>query len=109
MLHFWLFIWVSNLISQIKVKHRLRVSKNGMQRKIFGLKGSNKRRKNFIPRKFIIYSSPNIITVNKSKRMSPAGLAANMGRMEMLTHFWWRNPEGKSPLEDLSENGAILK
>ena len=84
------------MVFQIKVKHRLRVSKDlvgGGQRKIFGLKGS-KRRKNFIPKIFIIYSSPNIIMMTKSKRMSSAGHAASMGRMEMLTHFWWGNPEG---------------
>jgi hypothetical protein len=45
LLHCWLFIKVSNLGSQIKVKHRLRVSKNAVQRKIFELKGSNKRQK----------------------------------------------------------------
>jgi len=32
-----------------------------------------------------------------------------MGRMEMLTHLLWENPEGKKPLEYLSEDGAILK
>lgn len=74
-----------------------------------GLTEVTKDKNNFIPKKFIIYSLPDIITLTKSKPMSSAGHAANMGRMEMLTHFWWGDPEGKRPLEDLSEDGAILK
>lgn len=97
------------MVSQIKVKHRLRVSKNGAQRKIFGLKGSNKRRKNFKPREFIIYSSPNIIAVTKIKANELGGAHGKYGETEMLTHFWWGNPEAKRPLEDLSEDGATLK
>jgi hypothetical protein len=38
-----------------------------------------------------LYSSPNIIRVIKSRRMSWAGHVARMGKREVHTGFWWRD------------------
>ena len=44
------------------------------------------------------YSSPNIVRVIKSRRMSWAGHVARMGRGDACTGFVKGNPEGKSSL-----------
>jgi hypothetical protein len=37
-----------------------------------------------------LYCSPNIVRVNKSRRMRQAGHVARVGRGEMYMGFWWR-------------------
>jgi hypothetical protein len=38
-----------------------------------------------------LYSSPNIIRVNKTRRMRWAGHAARMGRRGMHIEYWWES------------------
>jgi hypothetical protein len=40
---------------------------------------------------YVLYSSPNIVRVIKSRRMRWAGHVARMGREEVYTWFWWGN------------------
>jgi hypothetical protein len=42
-----------------------------------------------------LYSSPSIIIVIKSKRMSWAGHVARTERRGMRIGYWWKKPEGK--------------
>jgi len=65
----------------LKEERRLRVFENRVLRRIFGPKrvevtGSGE---NYIMRSFMIFSSPNIIRVIKSRRISFAGYVALMG------------------------------
>jgi hypothetical protein len=48
-----------------------------------------------------LYSSPNIVGVIKSRRMSWAGHVARMGRGEMFPEFWLRGPKARDHWEDL--------
>jgi hypothetical protein len=41
-----------------------------------------------------LYSSPSIIRMIKSRRMSWAGHVARMGRRGIHIGYWWENPEG---------------
>ena len=66
----------------LREERRLRVSENRVLRRIFGLKrdevtGSGE---NYIMRTLMTYSSPNIIRVLKSRRISFAGYVALMGQ-----------------------------
>ena len=66
----------------LREERRLRVSENRVLRRIFGLKrdevtGSGE---NYIMRTLMTYSSPNIIRVIKSRRISFAGYVAFMGQ-----------------------------
>jgi hypothetical protein len=55
-----------------------------------------------------MYSSPNIITVIKSRRMRWAGHVARMGREEVHTGFWWGNPREGDHLENPGVDGRII-
>jgi hypothetical protein len=54
-----------------------------------------------------LYSSPNIVRMIKSRRMRWARHVARMGRGEMFTEFWLRDPKGRDYREDLDVDGKI--
>jgi hypothetical protein len=90
--------------------HRvLRVFENRVLRKIFGPKreedGSRKKLHN--DELHNLYSSLNIVSVIKSKRMRWAGHVAHMGRGEVFTGFWLGGPKVRDHWEDLSISGRI--
>jgi hypothetical protein len=74
----------------LREEHRLRVFENGVLRKIFGPKreedGSWRKLNNDEPHS--LYSSPNIVSVIKSRMMWWPGYVARMGAGEVLTGFW---------------------
>jgi hypothetical protein len=55
-----------------------------------------------------LYSSPNIVRVMKSRRMSWAGHVARMGRAEVYTGFWWGNLKERDHWSDPGVNGWII-
>jgi len=58
----------------------------------------------------VLYSSPNIIWLIKSRRRRRAGHVACLGRREVHTGFLWENMMGAEHLENLDINGRkILK
>jgi hypothetical protein len=55
-----------------------------------------------------LYSSPNIVRVIKSRRMSWwAGHVARMGRGKMFTGVWLEGQKGRDHWEDLGVGGKI--
>jgi hypothetical protein len=73
-------------------KHRLRVFENRVLRRIFGPKrdGDGSWGKLHNNELHSLYSSPNIVTVSKSRRMRWVGHVARMGGGEMcLQNFGW--------------------
>jgi hypothetical protein len=56
-----------------------------------------------------MYCSPNTFRVNKSRRMRWAGFAANMGRGEACTGFWWGNLREREHWEDPGVDGRIIR
>jgi hypothetical protein len=74
--------------------HNDRVFENRVPRRIFGpkrdeVKGEWRRLRNEETND--LYSSPNIIRVNKSRRMRRAGHVAGMWNREVDTRFWWED------------------
>jgi hypothetical protein len=55
----------------------------------------------------ILYSSPNIIRVIKSRRMRWAGHVARMGMREVFTGFWLGGPKARDHWEDLGVGGRV--
>jgi len=55
-----------------------------------------------------LYSSPNIIRVNKSRRIRWMEHVHLCGRREVLTGFWWENLKEIDHLEDPGINGSII-
>jgi hypothetical protein len=51
------------------------------------------------------HSSPNIVRVNKSRRMRWAGRVARRG--EVFTRFWLGGPKGRDHWKDLGVSGKI--
>jgi hypothetical protein len=84
----------------LREEHRLRVSENRVLRRIFGPKreedGSWRKLHN--DELHDLYSSPNIVRVIKSKRMSWAGHVARMGEGRGVYRVWVGRPECKRPL-----------
>jgi hypothetical protein len=54
------------------------------------------------------YSSPNIIWMIKSRRMSWAGHVVLCGRVEVHIGFWWGNLREKDHLEDSGVDGRMI-
>jgi hypothetical protein len=81
-------------------EHRLRVFENRVLRKIFGPKreedGSWRKLHN--DELHDLYSSPNIVMVNKSRRMRWAGHVARMREERNAYRVLVGRPEGKKPL-----------
>jgi hypothetical protein len=88
--------------------HRLKVFENRVL-KIFGPKREEdeSRRKLHNDELHNLYSSPNIATVIKSRRMRWAGYVARMGREEVFTGFWLGGPKARDHWEDLGVCGRI--
>jgi hypothetical protein len=55
-----------------------------------------------------LHSSPNIIRLIKSRRMSWAGHVARMGKREVHTGFWWGDLREGDHLGDPGEDGRII-
>jgi hypothetical protein len=81
-------------------EHRLRVFQNRVLRKIFGPKREEDGlwRKLYNDELHSLYSSPNIVTVIKSRRMRWAGHVARMKEGRGVYRVLIGRPEGKRPL-----------
>jgi hypothetical protein len=55
-----------------------------------------------------LYSSPNIIRVIKSRRMTSAGHVARIGKKEVHTGFWWGDLREGDHLEDPGVDGRLI-
>jgi hypothetical protein len=76
----------------LREKHRLRVFENRVLRRIFGPKRDEVTggwRKLHNEELHDLYSSPSIITMNKSRRMRLTGHAARMRRRGTHIGVWW--------------------
>jgi hypothetical protein len=84
----------------LREEHRLRVLENSVLRRIFGLKRDEVTGnvEDYIMRNLMIYSSPNIIPVIKSRRMRLAGHEARMGEGRGAYRISVGRPEGRRPL-----------
>jgi hypothetical protein len=84
----------------LREEHRLRVFKNRVLRRIFGPKREEDGswRKLYNDELHSLYSSPNIIRVIKSRRMSWVGHVACMGVGRGVYRVLVGRPEGKRPL-----------
>jgi hypothetical protein len=84
----------------LREEHRLRVFENRVLRRIFGPKreedGSWRKLHN--DELHDLYSSPNIVRVNKPRRMRWAGHVARMGEGRGVYRVLVGRPEGKRPL-----------
>jgi hypothetical protein len=91
----------------LREKHRLKIFENRLLRRIFGPKSEEDGswRKLYNDELHSLYSSPNIVTVIKSRRMRWAGHVARMG--EVFTVFWLGGPEVRYHWEDLRVGGRI--
>jgi hypothetical protein len=86
------------LVSDIKGEHRLRVFENMVLRRIFRPKRdemTGERRKLHNEELRELYSSPSIIRIIKSRRMSWAGHVSRMGEERNAYRLLVGKPEGK--------------
>ena len=56
-----------------------------------------------------LYSLPNIIRLNKSRRMDWVGQEAHVGTGEVHTLFWLGNVRKRDNVEDLAIDGRIIR
>jgi hypothetical protein len=84
----------------LREEHRLRIFENRVLRRIFGCKREEERswRKLHNDKLHSLYSSPNIVSVIKSRKMRWEGHVARMG--EVFTVFWSGDPKGRDHWED---------
>jgi len=94
------FVWVRNLVSHLREQHRLRVFENRVFRKIFGPTRKEDRswRKLHSDELHSLYSSPNIVTVIKSRTIKWTGHVARMVEGRGVYGVLVGRPEGKRPL-----------
>jgi hypothetical protein len=55
-----------------------------------------------------LYSSPSIISVNKSRRITMSGTGKAYGRVEELYKILVRKPEGRDHLEDREVDVSLI-
>jgi hypothetical protein len=93
----------------LREEHGLRVFENGVLRRIFGPKrdedGSWRKLHN--DELHNLYSSPNIITVIKSRRIRWAGHVARIGEGRCVYRVWLAGPKVRDHWEDLGIGGWI--
>jgi hypothetical protein len=84
----------------LREEHRLKVFENGVLRKMFGPKGKEDGswRKLHNDELHSVYSSPNIVTVIKSRWLSWAGHVARRGEGRVVYRVLVGKSEGKRPL-----------
>jgi hypothetical protein len=98
----------------IKEEHALMVFENRVLWRIFGRNrnevtgGWRKLRDEEHHNLYCSYSSLNIISMIKSRRMRWVGHVAHMGEMRMHKKFWLRNLKGGDHSEDISIGGCII-
>jgi hypothetical protein len=97
----------------LREEQRLRVFENRVLRRIFvpkGVEATGDWRRLHNEELNDLFSSPNIIRVFKSKRMSWAGHVSRMGKTEVHTGFWWGDPmEGDHLGDPGADVNIILK
>jgi hypothetical protein len=92
----------------LREERRLRVSETRVLRRVFGRKRdevTGEKRKLHNEELNDLYSSPNIVRVVKSERMSWTGHVARMGER---TDFWWGNLKERDHWEDPGVDGMII-
>jgi hypothetical protein len=80
-------------------EHRLRVFENRVLRRIFGPRRdevTREWRKLRNEELYDLYSSPNVITILKSRRMRWSGHVARVGEKRNVYRLLVRKPEGKT-------------
>jgi hypothetical protein len=95
----------------LREEHVLRVLENRLLRKIFGSERDKVRRdwRRLNNEEFYdLYCSPNVIWVNKSRRMRWDGNVARMGAGEVCTGFWLGDMSERDHLEDLGVEGKVV-
>jgi hypothetical protein len=86
----------------LRYVRKLRVTENRLLRRIFVPKRekvTGEWRKLHSEEHNYLYSSPNSFRVMKSRRIRWAGRVGSVGRGEVHTGFWWRNPRESDHLE----------
>ena len=95
----------------VREECRLRVFENRVLRRIFVLKRdevTGEWRKLHNEELNVLYPSPNIFRMMKSRRMRWVGHVTCMGREEVCTEFRWGNLRERDHLEDPGIGGRII-
>jgi hypothetical protein len=95
----------------LREEHRLRVLENRVLSKILGPKRDEvtmEWRRQHNEELNDLYCLPNVIQVNKSRRMRWARRVAHMGGVELHTGFWWGNLRERDHLEGPGVDGRII-
>jgi hypothetical protein len=94
--------WCETLSLTLREECRLSVFENRVLRRIFGPKRvgvTGERKKLFNKALYVLYSSPNIIRLMKSRRLSWAGHVTRMGSSRGAYRFSVGKPDGRTLLD----------